>query len=147
MTGSTVTPAPTATAVPVVIDEVWAAEQVMPVLKTGLELARDQEWSKFYDGMSADSKTRCSRTEFVTNMTGTWILAVGFGVDKILEAELQDIEDGTLRLSFSEISAERITYKATPDDDPTTVVLEDGEWHNVDDGTCGKATEDTPTAQ
>ena len=106
----------------------------------------NQEWSKFYDGLSADSKTKCSRTEFVTNMTGTWLLAVAFGADKILKAELQDIEDGTLPLSFSEISANRITYKVTPTDDPTTIVLEDGEWHPVDDGTCGKSTEDTPEA-
>ena len=62
---------PAATTAPVVLDETWATEQVLPYQKVVLEIMRDQDWNRLYDSYSTESKAQCSRTEFVGNMAGT----------------------------------------------------------------------------
>ena len=127
--GETATAVPTA---PPQVDEAWAYQQVVPVMKTASELIRDGEWSQLYNGYSAEVKASCSRSTFVSKMIGAWVLAEAFGADELIKATLQDINDGTLRLSFSEISPTRISYVQEGEDasSPSTLVLEDGEWRD-----------------
>lgn len=111
-------------------DEAWALKQVLPRRKQMLELVRDQEWNKIYDMYPAEEKVGCSRSEFVTKAAGAMFMAKAFGMDELLAAELQDIEDGTLPISFSEIMPSRITYTIETSDTPETdtLILKDGKW-------------------
>ena len=137
-------PAPTATAAPEptaipeqVLDEAWAAEQIMPALKDSVEALLDQRYNDLYDMLSAESKDLCSRTEYISNMIATMLVAEMFGIGELLEAWLLEIESGTYPLTFSEISAERIVYM-DDDGESFTSVYEDGQWLGVDDGTCAE---------
>jgi hypothetical protein len=111
-------------------DEAWALDQVLPQLKQTLELVRDEEWNKIYDMYPAEEKVGCSRSEFVSKAAGAMLLMKAFGADEILKAELQDIEDGTLPITFSEITPSRITYTVEIGDTPEADVLifKDGKW-------------------
>lgn len=133
-----VTVAPTA--VPV-FDTAWATEQVTPVISADLQAFQDQDWSGLYDNLSAASQIGCSRSEFVGNLVGDWFLFTAFGGDKVLAAEKQDLQDGTLAITFNAITADSITY-VFGTNDPATVVREDGKWLSVDDS-CGKPTTST----
>ena len=112
-------------------DEAWARKQVEPYVKETYEIVAAQEWNKAYDLMSADARAGCSRSTFVSKMAGVWLLATAFGADEIMKAQLQDLKEGKLAITFSEITPERITY-TVGDDEPTTIVREKGKWLSTD---------------
>lgn len=111
-------------------DEAWARKQVEPYLKETFEIIAAQEWNKGYDLMSADARAGCSRSTFVSKMAGVWLLATAFGADEMVKASLQDLKEGKLAITFSEITPERITY-TVGDDEPATIVREDSKWKNT----------------
>jgi len=122
--------APAATPAPTVeskYDEAWARKQVEPLVKETCEIFLAQEWNKFYDLVSDDAKAGCSRTTFVSKMAGLWLFMGAFGGDEVIKAEAQDLKEGKLVITFSEISKDRITYIAGGGDGQT-IIREKGEW-------------------
>jgi hypothetical protein len=115
-------------------DEAWAREQVEPVLKEVYEIMLAQEWNKLYDLFSSDARAGCSRSTYVSKMAGLWLLSSAFGGEEILKASLQDLKEGKLPITLSEITKDRITYQAgdEDDDEPTTIIREDGKWKSTD---------------
>ena len=118
---------PTTAADPVTPNEAWARSIVLPREKEVHDLLLAQDWSALYDSVPAEDRVGCSRTVFVSKMASFWITVTMFGADKTLEAEAQDLKDGTLPITFSEITTNRITYTVGTED-PQTIYLKDGEW-------------------
>jgi len=112
-------------------DEAWARKQVEPYIKERDKIMLAQEWNKLYDLVSDDARAGCSRSAFVSKMAGVWLLFVAFGGDEILKAEQQDLEEGKLSITFSEITPERITYTSSSEEDPSPLVREDGKWKSA----------------
>jgi len=108
-------------------DEAWARKQVEPLIKETGEIFLAQEWNKFYDLVSDEAKAGCSRTVFVSKMAGLWLLAGALGGDEIMKAEMQDLKEGKLVITFSEISKDSITYTAGGGDGQT-IIRENGKW-------------------
>ena len=113
-------------------DEAWARKQVEPYLKETYKILLEQEWNEGYDLVSDDAKVGCPRSTFVSKMAGVWLLIVAFGGEEVIRAEQQDLEEGKLPLTFSEITPERITYTAGDDDEPSPLVREDGKWKSAE---------------
>ena len=110
-------------------DETWARKQVEPQIKEMYELLLGHSWSKVYDMYPAEDREGCSRGTFVSKTAGNMLLLAAFGFnDDLFKAELQDIKDGKLVLTFSEITKDRITYMAEGDTEPTTIIRENGDW-------------------
>lgn len=124
------TVAPTVASTPVTPNEAWARSIVLPREKEGLDLILAQDWSGIYDTYPAEARVGCSRTVYVSKAAGDWIAATMFGGDKMLEAEAQDLKEGTLPITFSEITTDRITYTVGTDD-PQTIHLKDGKWNSA----------------
>jgi hypothetical protein len=112
-------------------DEDWAREQIEPVLKEVYEIMLAQEWNKLYDLFSSDARAGCSRTTYVSKMAGLWLMSSAFGGEEILKAALQDLKEGNMTITFSEITKDRITYQAGDGEEPSTVVREDGKWKST----------------
>jgi len=112
-------------------DEDWARKQVEPEIKKMFELLLAQEWNELYDLYSDEARAGCSRSTYVSKAVGTWILATAFGFEEILKAELQDLKEGKLVITFGEITKERIAFTVA-DGDPTTIVRENGRWLSTD---------------
>lgn len=113
-------------------DEAWARKQVEPYIKETYKILLEQEWNKAYDLMSDDAKVGCPRSTFVSKMAGVWLLMVAFGGEEVIKAEQQDLEEGKLAITFSEITPERITYTAGDDDEPSPLVREGGKWKSAE---------------
>jgi hypothetical protein len=110
-------------------DEAWARKQVEPVIEKGYEILLDHAWSRAYDLYSDEAREGCPRSMFVSKMAGNMLLASAFGFDDdYFKAELQDLKDGVLVITFQEITKDRITYTIEGDKEPTTIVRKNSEW-------------------
>jgi hypothetical protein len=108
-------------------DEAWARKQVEPYFKESYGALLAQEWNKVYDLYSDEAKAGCSRSSAVSKMTASWLFAQAFGIDEIFKAQLQELKDGVLVITFSEITPEHITYSVA-DGESETIIREHGKW-------------------
>jgi hypothetical protein len=111
-------------------DEAWARKQVEPALKEQYEILLAQEWNRLYDQYSDEAKVGCPRSTYVSKAAGTWVLASTFGFDEVLKALLQDLKEGKLVITFSEISKDSITFMVETGDspEPQHLIREKGQW-------------------
>jgi hypothetical protein len=108
-------------------DEAWARKQVEPLLEETYEMILAQDSNKLYDLYPDEARAGCSRSTFASKMAGLWLLIDAFGGGEVMKVEQQDLKEGKLVITFSEITPERITY-TVGDDEPTTIVREKGKW-------------------
>jgi hypothetical protein len=108
-------------------DEAWARKQVEPLLEETYEMILAQDSNKLYDLYPDEARAGCSRSTFASKMAGLWLLIDAFGGGEVMKAKQQDLREGKLVITFSEITPERITY-TVGDDEPATIVREKGKW-------------------
>jgi len=115
-------------------DEAWARKQVEPLQEEVYQAILDKNWSKTYDWYSDEAREGCSRSTYVGKMAGNMLMLAAFGInDDYFKAMLQDIKNGTLVITFQEITKDRITYTMEGSDAPTTIVREKGKWAGADE--------------